>query len=144
MPTAAQGETLPPIASRLFEVAPDGPHLLGGRRKSDGRTVFPMPAGGEAYQYEPVRLANEGKLWSFTVQRFRPKSPPYAGADDEASFKPFALGYVELAGQVIVETRIEVDNFARLKIGMPMKMMLVPFGRADGSTVSTYAFRPAQ
>jgi uncharacterized OB-fold protein len=133
-----------PIAPQLFEIAPDGPHLIGGRRKSDGRTVFPMPPGGEAYQYEPVRLEREGKLWSYTVQRFRPKSPPYAGADDEANFKPFALGYIELPGQVIVESRIEVDNFARLKIGMPMRLAIVPFARADGTTVSSYAFRPIQ
>ncbi len=132
----------PAIAENLFEFAADGPHLIGARRKSDGRTVFPMPRGGEASNYDKVRLAREGTLWSFTVQRFRPKSPPYAGADDEKSFKPYAVGYVELPGQVIVETRIEVDNFARLKIGMPMRLEIVPFARADGATVSSYAFRP--
>jgi uncharacterized OB-fold protein len=97
----------------------------------------------EAQKYEPVLLPQEGTLWSYTVQRFRPKSPPYAGADDEKSFRPFALGYVELPGHVIVETRIEIDTFARLKIGLPMRLAIVPFQRADGKTVSTYVFRPA-
>src|SRR5580698_6121118 len=115
------------LADGLIEMSADGPHLLAGRRKRDGRMVFPLPRGAEAELYEPVRLDNTGRLWSFTVQRFRPKSPPYVGADDEATFKPFAVGYIELADQVIVESRIEVDNFARLKIGMPLRLELVPF-----------------
>src|SRR3984957_1367338 len=130
------------LADGLIEMASDGPHLLGGRRRRDGRIVFPLPRGAESELYEPVTLDSTGKLWSFTIQRFRPKSPPYTGADDEATFEPFAVGYVELANQVIVESRIEVDNFARLKIGMPMRLELVQFHRADGTTVSSYAFRP--
>lgn len=134
--------TAQPIAEGLIEVGADGPHLIGGRRKTDGVVVFPLPAGSEGNNYEPVRLAREGKLWSYTVQRFRPKSPPYTGADDERSFRPFALGYVELPGQVIVETRIAVDDPATLKIGMPMEMALADFPRAGGDTVQTYAFAP--
>lgn len=144
---AATDSSLPsgpaPIAQGLFEVAADGPHLIGGRRKSDGRIVFPMPQGAEARFFEPISLTNQGTLWSYTVQRFRPKTPSYMGADDDKTFKPFALGYVELPGEVIVETRIEVDNFQRLKIGMPMKLIIVDFPRLDGKTVSSYAFTPA-
>jgi uncharacterized OB-fold protein len=132
-----------PIAEGLFHTDP--PRLIGGRSKSDGRIVFPMPSGAEAARYEPLALATEGKLWSFTVQRFRPKSPPYAGHDDERSFKPFALGYVELDGQVIVESRLEVDSFDQLKIGLPMRLDLVPFQTAPhGEEVLSYVFRPAE
>jgi uncharacterized OB-fold protein len=131
-----------PIAEGLFEVVGGTPHLIGGRRKSDGRMVFPKPQGSEAEGYEPVRLSPEGRLWSFTVQRFRPKSPPYAGADDESSFKPYALGYVELAGQVIVESRIETEDFTSLSVGMPMRLKLVPFRKAGGDVLA-YAFEPA-
>jgi uncharacterized OB-fold protein len=109
---------LAPIADGLFEVVEGVAHLIGGRRKSDGR------------------------LWSFTVQRFRPKSPPYAGADDEKSFRPYALGYVELPGEVIVESRIETDDFAALKIGAPMRLKLVPFPKVGGDVLA-YAFEPA-
>lgn len=132
-----------PIAEGLF-TAGERPRLIGGRRKDTGRIVFPIPAGAEAALYEPVELAEEGKLWSFTVQRFRPKSPPYAGADDDRSFRPFALGYVELPGQVIVESRIETDDIAALKVGMPMRLVLTPFHRAGAAEpVVTYAFKPA-
>lgn len=130
-----------PIAEGLFEVVGGIPHLIGGRRKSDNKMVFPKPQGSEGQDYDAVRLSPEGKLWSFTVQRFRPKSPPYAGAEDENSFQPYALGYVELAGQVIVESRIETDDFARLSVGMPMRLKLVPFRKASGDLLA-YAFEP--
>jgi uncharacterized OB-fold protein len=121
----------------------DGPRLIGGRNKMTGRISFPLPQGSEGAQYDAVKLGREGTLWSFTVQRFRPKSPPYAGADDERSFKPFALGYVELPGEVIVETRIDIDDVSKLKIGMKMQLAAVPFAMAGGEPALTYAFRPA-
>jgi uncharacterized OB-fold protein len=130
------------IAEGLFEIVDGAPRLIGGRRKSDGRIVFPAPGGSEAELYEHVRLSPRGSLWSYTVQRFRPKSPPYAGADDERSFKPFALGYVELPGEVIVESRIDVEDFSKLRIGMPMRLALKPFAKSGvGETVS-YVFKP--
>ena len=102
-----------PVSEGLFT---DGepPRLIGGRRRSDGKVVFPAPSGPEAQQYERIELSPRGTLWSFTVQRFRPKSPPYVGDDDERSFKPFAIGYVELPGEVIVESRLVADDFARI------------------------------
>ena len=131
-----------PIAEGLFEVVDGVPHLIGGRRITDGRVVFPKPAGSEGQNYEAVPLSPEGTLWSFTVQRFRPKSPPYAGADDEKSFRPYALGYVELPGQVIVESRIDTADFAALRIGAPMRLKLVPFPKSGGEVLA-YAFEPA-
>ena len=116
--------------------------LLGGKSRSDGRIVFPMPTGPEAERYDSFELAAEGKLWSFTVQRFAPKRP-YDGPSDNGSFQPYAVGYVELAGQLIVEARLDTLDFASLHIGMPMHFTLLPYRRnADGSEVLTYAFRP--
>jgi uncharacterized OB-fold protein len=116
--------------------------LLGGRGRSDGRIVFPMPTGPEGERYEGFELAAEGRLWSFTVQRFAPKRP-YDGPSDDTGFQPYAVGYVELAGQVIVEARLDTMDFASLRIGMPMRFTLLPYRRnADGSEVLTYAFRP--
>lgn len=130
------------IAPDLMEVRADGVCLIGGRRKTDGRVVFPIPSGMSRDHFDPIRLAREGTLWSYTVQRFRPKTPPYAGADDEATFKPFALGYVELPGQVIVETRIATDDISQLRIGMKMKLDTAPFPYRSGESRTTYVFRP--
>ncbi len=131
-----------PIAEGLFTQGPK-PRLVGGRNKADGRIVFPLPSGPEAERFDVVELKTEGTLWSFTVQRFRPKSPPYAGPDDEHSFKPYALGYVELPGEVIVESRIATDNFAALRVGQPMRLVTQAFGHdADGAEIVTFAFEP--
>jgi uncharacterized OB-fold protein len=131
------------VAEGLIEEVGGEPHLLGGRRRSDGKVVFPMPNGAEASRYEKHPLPSEGKLWSYTIQRFRPKTP-YNGPGDDKSFKPYAVGYVELPGEVIVESRLETDDFDSLKIGMPMRFTVQTFRKdADGAEVRTYAFRPA-
>lgn len=130
------------VAPGLVAGAGAAARLLGGRSRSDGSWIFPMPAGPEAERFEQVELAAEGTLWSFTVQRFAPKRP-YDGPSDEASFQPYAVGYVELAGQLIVEARLDTAHFDRLHIGMPMRLTLLPYRRgADGGEVLTYAFRP--
>lgn len=116
--------------------------LLGGKSRSDGKIVFPMPCGPEAQRYDSIELATEGRLWSFTVQRFRPKSP-FDGEGDDANFKPYAVGYVELPGQIIVEARLDTSDFESLRIGMPMRFTLLPYRRdSDGCEVLTYAYRP--
>jgi uncharacterized OB-fold protein len=131
-----------PIAEGLFTQRPTV-HLIGGRHRTDGRIAFPLPTGPEGANYDPVPLNTHGTLWSFTIQRFRPKSPPYTGPDDERTFRPFAVGYIELAGEVIVESRIATDDFAALKIGQPMRLVLTPFGQdADGTEIVTFAFEP--
>ena len=117
--------------------------LLGGRRRSDGRIVFPLPQGDAASAYETVELPTHGTLWSFTVQRFRPK-PPYDGPGDDSTFAPYAVGYVELPGAIIVESRLETQDFDALRIGMPMAFTLQTFRSGpDGRDVLTYAFKPA-
>lgn len=131
------------VAEGVFVERGDGPRLIAGRRKADGEMRFPMPTGPEAALYDPVELAPEGKLWSYTVQRFRPKTPPYIGADDEKTFKPFAVGYVEFPGQVICEGRILVDDPSSLRIGLPMKVAVESFPTSTRGEVTTYAFRPA-
>ena len=132
-----------PVADGIFTNGADGPRLLAGRRKTDGEMKFPMPTGPEAAHFDRVELAPEGKLWSFTVQRFRPKTPPYVGDDDEKSFRPYAVGYVEFPGQVIAEGRILVDDFSALRIGQPMRVDIEQFVTSTRGAVATYAFRPA-
>jgi uncharacterized OB-fold protein len=80
-------------------------------------------------------LGREGTLYTWTVQGFRPK-PPYAGPDE---FRPYGVGYVEIAGEVRVEARLTVADPDRLRIGMPVELVIVPFGDKV-----TYAFAPME
>ncbi|MEM9669102.1 MAG: OB-fold domain-containing protein [Pseudomonadota bacterium] len=131
------------ISENVISKATDGLVLHGGRCKSDNRIVFPMPEGAEAALYEKIPLKSEGTLWSYTVQRFPPKSPPYLGPNTPDAFQPFALGYVELEDQVIVETRIATDDFDALKVGIPMRLTAIEYTRnAAGDPIGTYAFEP--
>ena len=123
---------LAPIAPGLWTDEAE-PRLIGGRR-ADGGIVFPVPSGDAAALVEPVALSRKGTLWSWTTQGFEPKEP-YSGPKP---FQPFLIGYVELPGEVIVETRIVDASAADLVIGMPMEFAVVPFDDAR----STYAFRP--
>lgn len=139
--------TATPIAEGLFTWPSDQPALIGASCGRCGTTTFPAQAAcprctAEDMQEQP--LPREGTLWSFTVQGFRPKSPPYEGP---AEFRPFGVGYVELPGQVIVESVLTVDDPTALEIGMPMELVVVPFPTDGGGDperqVVTFAFRPA-
>ncbi len=125
---------LAPIAQGLWTDEAE-PRLIGGKRRSDGEIVFPMPQGDAAADYDVVPLSRTGTLWSWTIQSFPPKTPPYEGP---AEFTPFALGYVELPGEVIVETRLTRTD--GLRIGMPVRLEIVPFDDAR----ATYAFAPRE
>ncbi len=121
------------IAPRLFVAGPP-PRLVGGRDRQTGRIVFPLPDAPS--RFEPLELPPEGRIWSWTVQRFRPKSPPYAGPE---AFAPFALGYVELGDMLIVEGRLSGFAFDSLRVGLPCRTVLEPFaGRL------AYAFAPVE
>lgn len=136
-----------PIAPDLFTWPAAEPALLAGR-SSDGVLVFPYRArklvGGVREDLEMVELPRRGTLWSFTTQRFRPPSPPYAGDDDAQSFVPFNVGYVELPGALLIEARLTEPDHEKLSIGMEMELRIVPLGAdADGNETMIYAFAPA-
>ncbi|MEM8724025.1 MAG: OB-fold domain-containing protein [Pseudomonadota bacterium] len=117
------------------------PHLMGGRLPS-GEIVFPMPQGDAAREVEPYKLSRHGKLWSWTTQGFLPKEPyegPGSGPDEgPPDFVPFLLGYVELSGEVIVESRIVEAQLEDLHLDMPLEFCVVPFNER----FDTFAFRP--
>ena len=93
---------------------------------------------------EGVDLASRGTLWTWTIQGFPPKAPPFAGDADPVRFAAFGVGYVELPGQVRVEGRLTESDPARLQIGMAMSLVLVPLTTdTDGTEVVTFGFAPS-
>jgi uncharacterized protein len=138
-----------PVAEGLFTWPADEPRLIGARCVGCGLVEFPAgPAcqrcGGT--EVSQMLLSDQGTLWTFTTQDFRPPSPPYDGADTAETFQPYALGYVELPGEVMVEARLTFGGESdphRLAIGQPMRLAIVPYTvRADGTEVMTFAFAP--
>ncbi len=129
---------LAPIADDLWTAEAE-PRLIGGRLPS-GEIVFPMPTGDAAADVEPYPLSRRGTLWSWTSQDFRPKSPYEGPGEGPHDFTPFLLGYIELPGEVIVESYIVDAQLSDLKLGMPMEFTLTRFDE----TRATFAFRPEQ
>jgi len=124
------------VAEGLFTWPSEEPQLIGSR--SDGMLSFPARAGDEQ-----VLLSRRGTLWGFTTQQFRPPSPPYDGDDTPESFQPYALGYIELPGELLVQARFTESDPDRLRIGQEMELRIVPYAtRPDGTEVLTFAFAP--
>lgn len=124
------------VAEGLFTWPADDPRLIASRR--DGELSFPARLGEEH-----VLLSRRGTLWGFTTQQFRPPSPPYDGNDTPETFEPYALGYVELPGELLVQARFTESDPNRLHIGQEMELCIVPYTtRPDGTEVLTYAFAP--
>jgi uncharacterized OB-fold protein len=135
-----------PVAEGVFTWPSEDPHLIGSRCLTCGNHMFPVQSGcprctGE--RTETVELATRGTLWTWTVQGFPPKAPPYIGDADPKTFRPFGVGYVELPGQVKVEARLTEADPAKLRIGMEMQLVIVPLSTDDdGNEIVTFAFAP--
>ena len=121
----------------------DAPVLVGSRCRRCGVVAFPRQASCAACtsgDVEEHTLARRGTLWTWTIQCFPPKSPPYAGEAED--FEPYGVGYVELPGEVRVEARLSESDPGCLRIGMPMELVLIPAPGPGG--VLTFAFRPTE
>ena len=129
------------VSDNLFEGDGSTLRLLGCRSKRTGRVRFPCPEV-LSDDDEIVPLHTRGRLWTFTIQRFVPKAP-YNGVSDPAVFKPYAVGYIELEGQLIVESRITCSDPEVLTIGEEMVLTTEAYRcDDDGEKVVTYAFQP--
>ncbi len=135
-----------PVAEGVFTWPSDEPRLVGSRCTSCGIHAFPRQDGCAkcaGTETETVELGRRGRLWTWTVQGFPPKSPPYVGDTSPDGFRPYGVGYVELPGQVRVEARLTESDPDKLEIGMEMEMVIETLGQDDdGNDLVTYAFAP--
>ena len=140
---ATDGSAARPVAEGLFTWPDDEPRLIGSRCEACGVVTFPEQDSCPACTSTDVArylLSRTGTLWTWTVQGFRPKSPPYEGP---LEFEPYPVGYVELRGEVKVETLLVDAPPEQLRIGMEMELTIVPFASSvSDEPMVTYAFRP--
>jgi uncharacterized protein len=133
-----------PIAEGLFTLAEGEARLIGSQCEDCGAVTFPSQSSCPrctSVRVRERRLGRRGTLWSWTIQSFPPKSPPYAVADADV-FEPYGVGYVELAGEVRVESRLTVCDPAELEIGMELELTLIPAPGGETTGTVTYAFAP--
>lgn len=124
----------------------DGCWQLVGNRCIECETVF-LPAAENctcccAREFERFPLGSRGTLWSWTIQNFLPKEP-YDSGETLADFKPYGVGYIQMACGIKVESRLTVASADALTIGLPMELQLYAY-RRDSSEKQryTYVFAP--
>ena len=132
------------VADDLFSCAGDSVTLHAARCADCGAVVFPVQTSCPrctGAQMEPQPLPDRGTLWSYTIQRFCPKSP-YDGPG-AADFVPYGVGYVLFDDLVIVEGRLTENEPDRLEIGQLVKVVTEHYTvNSDGVPVVTFAFQP--
>jgi uncharacterized protein len=138
------------ITEGLFRVDGDRAVLFASRRRSSGAVKFPAERpelfdGDPDIQddIDPIELSTEGTLYTYTTQEFAPPLP-YKGIRDPKVFRPYVVGFVELAEGVLVETLIVEATSAELRIGQPLVSTTTTLETADGQSLVTFAFRPAK
>jgi uncharacterized OB-fold protein len=134
-----------PFAPDVFTWPDQQPRLIGGRCQGCAATTFPTQAScprcGQL-EMERVLLPSTGVLWTWTTQEFLPKEP-YASGETPETFRPFAVGLVQLDDTVRVEGRLTVSSSSEISFGMELELVIIPFRTdPDGTEVMTYAFKP--
>ena len=133
------------FAPDVFTWPAEAPQLIGGRCTACSAVTFPQQgscARCGSVDVEAHLLARRGTLWTFTTQEFLPKEP-YAGGETAETFRPYGVGLVQLGDEVRVEGRLTEADPAKLRIGMEVELVVVPFRTdPDGTEVLTFAFSP--
>lgn len=132
-----------PVAEGLFRVTADGPALIGTRCTGCGTHYFPQSLSCRNPQcqdkvVEPVGLGRSGRLYSYTVQAYRPpalfRMEPWA---------PYAIGLVELPEGLRVLGMLTGCELDDLRIDMPLTLVVQTlYTDEQGRDVATYKYAP--
>lgn len=137
-----------PIADGLFTWPDDDPRLIGGRCGVCETYTFPAKTGCPkcgATDVETCRLGRFGTLWTWTSQGFIPKQP-FSGTFFSAEpFEPWFVGLIEIPGQLRLESILTGCTQETLRMGMPMRLVVLPFSRTNiDDEIVTFAFAPIE
>ena len=119
--------------------------LIGSVCTACGERFFPAAASCAKCSSEAVErlaLGHDGRLWSWTLQRFLPKAP-YRCRATAADFRPFGVGLVQLSGGLIVKSRL-ARGYDDWTIGQPLRLRALSLATADGDTLRTFEFAPRE
>jgi uncharacterized protein len=132
-----------PLHEGLYTWPDRDPQLLGSKCDRCGEVAFPAQndcRSCSGRETTVIPIGNQGTLWTWTIQSFMPK-PPYQSNETPETFKPYGVGYVEMPGGVRVEARLRENQRHQLKIGMKMKLEIIPFRQdQDGNDLMTFVF----
>jgi uncharacterized OB-fold protein len=141
---AAESTEAVAVTSGLFQQLTP-PTLLGSRCERCGSYYFPRiaycrnPACGGVSVVD-IALSRRGRLYSYTVQHYRPPAP-----FDMQPWAPYAIGILELPEGLRIAGMLAGLAFDELRIGMELEIISDALRRDEqGRSVLTYKFaRPA-
>jgi uncharacterized protein len=130
------------VAEGLFRWVDDRVHLIGSKCKSCGSVYFPRSPSCRnpdctLKQVEETLLSREGRLYSYTVQKYRPPAPFRM-----EPWMPYAVGLIELTGGIRVMGMLTGFDLDHIRIGTPVEVTAEALYRNEaGQQVVTYKFR---
>lgn len=106
-----------PTPSKYWREIPQRYRLEAEKCRRCGQVYFPprlICATCGSKEFDPVKLAEKGKVLTYTVIRV----PPHQFVDQA----PYAMGIVELEDGVKVMAQIVDCSFNELRVGLPVKI----------------------
>jgi uncharacterized OB-fold protein len=106
-----------PTPSRYWREIPQRYRLEGEKCKGCGRIAFPprpVCPGCGGREFEAVKLAESGRLLTYTVIRVAPE-----GYEDQS---PYAVGIAELDDGARLTAQVVDCDFADLKVGLRVRL----------------------
>jgi uncharacterized OB-fold protein len=134
-----------PVAASLFKSAGATAHLIGSRCTGCGTHYFPKTLSCRnprcpTKQVEEALLSRRGRLYSYTMQAYRP--PPLFKMEP---WSPYFIGLVELPEGLRVMGMLTDTPVADIHIDMEVEVTVEPlYLDAEGRRVMTYKFRPTR
>jgi uncharacterized OB-fold protein len=116
------------VIRKALRETEDGWVLLGGRERATGQLRFPAMTGDE--NWEPVALAREGELFSWSTVRM-----PVAGFAP-----PLDVGYVRLPEGVLVFAPLNVPDGMTPRMGQRARLEVGPAGTGTDPERLIYRF----
>jgi uncharacterized OB-fold protein len=133
------------VDALLFDWPASEPALKASRCLDCGALAFPAGTSCRrcgAWTVAQETLPRRGRLWTWTIQRFMPKTP-YRTTENAASFTPYGVGYIELPGALCIESRLTESDPRKLRIGLEMELVIYPqWLEENGIAVMSFAFSP--
>ncbi len=127
------------IADNLYS---ESGGLLGSQCQQCDEAFFPQVTSCANCSSEDIRqlsLGHRGRLWSWTVQRFRPK-PPYKDDKGPEEFEPYGVALVETDCGLLIKSRLRLGSRPPA-IGDRLQLEVSPFRQEGGRTLSMLEFR---
>ena len=122
------------------------PHLIGTQCRQCGTYFFPKQHDFcknphcDSTGFDEVELSRKGRIWSYTNACYQPPAP-FIAPDP---YKPYAIAAVQLEKeQMVVLGQVETGVPAeKLKVGMPMELVLETLHETEEETKVTWKWQP--